>query len=147
MLNFNFRNAAGETIILDKRRSIVPGYTISRSAKQAAAGEHKLVAHRLIGNTGELMTLSPLPDESQFIILKSGESHSLNARFSIGLDGDLSPGAYVLQLSVLTWHYPNASNIQWREKWRQKGYLWTDSITSQPMSFTVEKNYPVAKCF
>src|SRR6185295_19851748 len=66
MLRYNFRNKKGETILFDKRSSIVSGYTISRNAQLAAAGKHKISVHYLLGIDGELLTLDPNPDISQF---------------------------------------------------------------------------------
>jgi hypothetical protein len=146
-LRFNFTNGGGETIILDKRSSIVQGFTVSRNAQQAAAGRHKMYVAFLLGIDGKLLTLDPSPDESQFVILKSGESHAEDHAFSIPSDDKkLTPGNYVLQLGVLTWNYPRASNIQWREKWRRNGYLWTDSVTSIPMLFNIRKQPPIERC-
>lgn len=147
MLNFQFRNEKGETILLDKRSSIVPGYAVSRNAQLAVAGKHKIVGHYLLGIDGKLMTLQPIPDISQFVTLKAGDSYSAAYEFSVlPSTKKLSPGSYVLQLSVLTWHYAAASNIDWREKWRDKGYLWTDTLTSQLMAFAIDKQPEIIQC-
>ncbi|HEV8428741.1 MAG TPA: hypothetical protein VGQ41_12645 [Pyrinomonadaceae bacterium] len=146
-LRFKFINSGGESIILDKRSSIVPRFTVSRNAQDAAAGKHKIMVEYLIGIDGQVLTLNPIPDESQFVILRAGESHVEDHPFSIPAgDKKLKAGSYVLQLSVLTWHYPRASNIQWREKWADRGYLWTDSLRSMPMTFTIPKVLPIEKC-
>jgi hypothetical protein len=146
-LRFNFTNGGGETIILDKRSSIVQGFTVSRNAQQAAAGKHKMDVEFLLGIDGQLLTLDRIPDESQFVILKWGDSHAENHAFIIPSGHKkLSPGNYVLQLGVLTWHYARASNIEWRNKWRDKGYLWTNSVTSIPMPFTIQKQASLEKC-
>ena len=55
-------------------------------------------------------------------------------------------GLNFLQIVVLTWYYPRASNIKWRDQWQTKGYLWSDPITSIPMPFKVETNAPVLDC-
>lgn len=147
-LRFNFRNGGGETIVLDKRSSIVPRFTVSRNAQLAAAGKHKMVVEYLLGIDGQLLSLDPVPDEHQFVVLKSGDSHAEDHAFIIpSNDRKLSPGNYVLQLSVLTWHYARASNIEWRNKWRDKGYLWTNSVTSIPMVFTIQRQPSLEKCF
>lgn len=147
MLRYDFRNEKGETILLDKRSSIVPGYTISRNAQLAAAGKHKIQVHYLLGIDGKLMTLQPTPDISQFVTLKAGDSYSAAHEFSVlPSDKKLGPGNYVLQFSVVTWHYAAASNIEWREKWHDKGYLWTDSLTAQPMAFVIDKQPQLVQC-
>ena len=146
-LRFKFINGGGQSIVLDKRSSIVARFTVSRNAQDAAAGKHKILVEYLFGIDGQLLTLNPLPDESQFVVLKSQESHVEDHSFSIPADDKkLTAGNYVLQLSVLTWHYPRASNIEWRAKWRHRGYLWTDSLKSIPMNFTIRKQHPIEKC-
>ncbi len=146
-LRYNFRNKKGETILFDKRSSLVSGYTISRNAQLAAAGKHKRSVHYLLGIDGKLMTLDPNPDISQFVTLKAGESYSSDHEFRVlGSDKKLEPGGYVLQFSVETWHYPAASNIAWREKWRDKGYLWTNFLTSRPMPFVIDKHPEFVQC-
>jgi hypothetical protein len=140
-LRYDFRNKKGETILFDKRSSIVPGYTISRNAQLAAAGKHKISVHYLLG-----IDDNPNPDISQFVTLKAGESYSTDHEFRVlGSDEKLEAGGYVLQFSVLTWNY-GASNIAWREKWRDKGYLWTDSLEIQPMPFVIDKHPEFVQC-
>ena len=51
----------------------------------------------------------------------------------------LHPGNYFLQLKVTTWYYLVPPEM-YREKWRDKGYLWSQNMTSLPMAFTVNKN-------
>ena len=146
-LRYNFRNKKGETILFDKRSSIVPGYEISRNAQLAAAGKHKISVHYLLGIDGKLLTLDPNPDISQFVTLKAGESYSSDHEFRVlGSDEKLEPGGYVLQFSVITWNYEAASNIAWREKWRDKGYLWTNFLESQPMPFVMDKHPEFVQC-
>ena len=141
-LRYDFRNKKGETILFDKRSSIVPGYTISRNAQLAAAGKHKISVHYLLG-----IDDNPNPDISQFVTLKAGESYSSDHQFRVlGSDEKLEPGGYVLQFSVITWNYETASNIAWREKWRDKGYLWTNFLESQPMPFVIDKHPQFVQC-
>lgn len=146
-LRYDFRNKKGETILLDKRSSIVPGYAISRNARLAAAGKHKISVHGLLAIDGKLLTLDPKPDISQFVTLKAGESYSSDHEFRVlQSDEKLKPGSYVLQFTILTWHYVKASNIEWREKWRDKGYLWTNFLESQPMPFVIDKHPEFVHC-
>jgi len=73
------------------------------------------------------------------LIIRSGSSFS---------NRGLQPGNYVLEIVVGTWLYfavDDKSRIQiqdaqFREKWHQLGFLWSDSMTSQAMSFTVDKD-------
>jgi hypothetical protein len=146
-LRYDFHNKKGETILLDKRSSIVPGYDISRNARLAAAGKHKMSVHHLLGIDGKLLTLDPTPDISQFVTLKAGDSYSSDHEFRVlQSDEKLEAGSYVLRFSVITWHYEAASNIEWREKWSDKGYLWTNFLESQSMPFVIDKHPEFVQC-
>ena len=102
---------------------------------------------------GAGMTMDAVPDESQFVLLKPGETYSpvrvLSYDFGARSDNERSrrlSGVNFLQLVVLTWYYPRASNFKWREQWQTKGYLWSDPITSIPMPFKFENKSPVVDC-
>lgn len=145
-LRYDFRNQKGETILLDKRSSIAAGYTISRNARLAAAGKHTISVHPFFGIDGKFLTLDPTPDISQFVTLAAGESYSSEHQFRVLSDEKLKPGSYVLQFGVITWRYQAASNIEWREKWRDKGYLWTNFLESQPVPFVIDKHPQFVQC-
>jgi len=99
------------------------------------------------------MTMDSIPDESNFVVLKPGEVYSV----ILALVSDIGADSYndgsrplrglsFLQMVVLTWYYPRASNIKWRDEWQTKGYLWSDPITSFPMPFNVDDKDPVVDC-
>lgn len=152
-LRLNYTNKGKNAVILDKRSSVITEYRMSRSLKNATKKKYAIQAHRLIGLDGAGMTMDSVPNEANFVVLKPGESYSL----SLVLTSDLDPDSYndgsrplrglnFLQLVVLTWYYPRASNIKWRDQWQTKGYLWSDPITSIPMPFQVETKAPVVDC-
>jgi hypothetical protein len=152
-LRLKFTNGGTEPVILDRRSSVVSQYKVSRNLKSAGSKSHEMIGHLLIDIGSAGMSLETSPEESHFVTLNAGESFSLNKMFSLPIrsstdvgENSLPPGNHLLQIVVLTWYYPNASNVKWRERWRQKGYLWTDSITSLPMPFIVEKKRPIIKC-
>ena len=94
----------------------------------------------------------PTPDEASFIILKPAESFSVEADCRVSVyDGtnatkeDLHPGNYILQVRVDTWRY-YAEPKKYREKWINKGYLWSEIVTSETMPFRIEKHPKVVPC-
>jgi hypothetical protein len=146
-LRYEFHNKKGETILFDKRSSIIHGYWISRNSRLATAGKHKIYVQSLLAIDGKLLTLDPKPDISQFVTLKAGESYSSEHEFRVlQSDEKLKPGSYVLQFTVLTWHYVKASNIEWRERWRDKGYLWTNFLEVEPVPFVIDKHPEFVHC-
>ena len=52
-------------------------------------------------------------------------------------------GDYFLQIEVGTWYDSRESAETLRDRWRQYGVLWPDSITFLPMAFRIEKNRTV----
>jgi len=83
-----------------------------------------------------------MPEEPDFITLKPGESHSVQAEYGVrrrggSAVGGLAPGQYYLQVMVATWPYFVESR-EYREKWRRNGYVWSQNIKSQPMLFSLQ---------
>ena len=152
-LRLNFTNQGKRAVILDKRSSVISQYMVSRSFKNALNKKYEIEVPRLIGLDAPGMTMDSVPDASQFVVLKHGEVYSVVRVFNsyIGADPDDHNSRplgrdNLLQLVVLTWYYPRASNVKWRDQWQPKGYLWSDPITSIAMPFKIEKNAPVVNC-
>ncbi|MCU1264805.1 MAG: hypothetical protein JWM21_1123 [Acidobacteria bacterium] len=84
------------------------------------------------------------PQEDAFLTLKQGESYSVQKDYlekpydrMKATDG-LRPGNYFLELRVNPWYYDADPRI-YSEKWRNKGQLQFQNMTSQPMPFTIEE--------
>lgn len=143
LLNFKFRNVGKKIILLDRLIPVVTNYMVSASEKKALERKYEANTHVLIGinNAGF--------DETRIVVLKSGESYDVKERFSVSADDDkdkpLRPGTHFLQVVVSTWDHP-LSNIEWRQKLTDKGYLWTDSILSEPMPFIVPNRPFTSTC-
>jgi hypothetical protein len=58
---------------------------------------------------------------------------------------DFSRGTYFLQIGVGTWPYV-ADPDSIREKWKDKGFLWTQGLNSAPMPFTADNAESDIKC-
>lgn len=149
-LLFKFTNVGDRPVILHQFKPVVSKYMISANEKAATARKYEGVTHILIGINNEFMNLDSDLTKAPFIVLTKGTSYEVEDRFSITITDDsgklLQPGQHLLQVVVLTWYHPLASNIEWREKWRDKGYLWSDSVLSEPMPFVVRKRPPLSKC-
>jgi hypothetical protein len=152
-LRLNYTNMGKNAVILDKRSSVITEYMMSRSFKNATEKKYAIEAHRLIGFDGAGMTMDSVPNESDFVVLKPGEAYNLILVLTSNTDADSYNdgsrplrGLNFLQLVVLTWYYPRASNIKWRDQWQAKGYLWSDPITSIPMPFKFDSKAHVVDC-
>lgn len=149
-LSFKFTNAGQQSVILDRFRPVVSGYMISGSERAASARKFQAHARTLLGLDEEGMDSQSNLDESRFIVLELGNSYEVTEKFSLSIKDHqgrrLRSGRHFLQVVVLTWYHPRTSNIEWREKWRQKGYLWSDSLSSDPMPFVVPNRLSVSDC-
>jgi hypothetical protein len=152
-MRLNFTNKGENVVILDKRSTAITQYMMSRNFKNAIKKKYEIKVPIFFGLDGVGMTMDSVPDESQFVVLKPSETYSpirvLTTVFGDDSDGDgfrRFRELNFLQMEVLTWYYPRASNIKWRDQWQTKGYLWSDPITSIPMPFKVENNTPVVNC-
>jgi hypothetical protein len=151
-LRLNYRNTGTVPVILYKKSSVEYRYMITHSLQEAAAQKY-LEDVSGFHSTESSQVRFDLPEENFFAILKPGESYSLETVFNTTVyDGskdsedDLHPGHYFLQLVISTWYHLPADPNEFREKWREKGFLWTRPVTSLPMPFTVKDMAPVVPC-
>lgn len=150
-LKFTFKNVGSEPIILDKQ-SFVGRTMVSESLKAAAAKRYatEIRAHLY----ADVFPLSP-KDMTDFAVVQPGETYDLqtrDTRVSISIDDGaprskdyLRPGSYFLQVEIATWTYLNDAE-EFREKWKDRGVLWSKGLTSQPMPFVVTQDRPISKC-
>jgi hypothetical protein len=89
---------------------------------------------------------------SDFAIVEPGKPLEFEEPVSVYLFNEkrqaerfLNEGLHFLQVDVGSWPYV-ADPTFFRKKWSDKGYLWFEGITSEPMPFTIEKDRPVVKC-
>ena len=147
-VSLTYSNTGSRPILLYKKSSLVYQTLVSTSTK--AAGARRYVydeSSHFIGLTSMSSAGSQMhgtPDRSAFITLNPGEEYSLKQEILLKLydgtkhtEGLLRPGSYYLQVRVATWYYL-AEPTQYRESWNGDGYLWSENMTSIPMSFKIE---------
>ena len=142
-LNLNYLNTGTRPILLDKKSSLIYRTLVSKNLKAFSECKylHDISAHFI----GAESLQSRSPDRSEFVMLKPGESVTFQREIRLGrYDGtkssksDLHPGNYVLQVRVAAWFYL-ADPADWEQKWGNQAYVWSENVTSEPMTFTVEK--------
>lgn len=150
-LNLKYTNLGLESILLDKRSSRVSRNLVSTDLK-ALSSQRYVYAPIPVHADLDSLGYRPTPDPDSFVILKPSESLTLESHSRVAIhDGptgpknDLPPGNYILQVRVPTWYY-YADPKTYREQWINKGYLWAEVVTSDPMAFTIEKQPKVAPC-
>jgi hypothetical protein len=147
-LRLTLRNVGQELVILHKHSAVS---RIMVSSDLAAATNKKYEQDLRYDDPSASSGLdSPL--FSDFTILKPGEAIEFEEPVSVYLFNEkrsaqrlLREGTHLLQVDVGSWPYI-ADPASFRKKWRNKGYLWFEGITSQPMTFTIEKDRPLINC-
>ena len=156
-LRLVFQNVGREPIILDKRGStiaFVTSYMVSVSREAAAAKRYEQVWRT--EDFGFREVASDRNDPSNFIILTPGERYNVESpqsRVSLPIsDGTsssrdyLALGTHFIQVNVGTLLAPSTALAQLKSRWRNKGYLWSRPLTSEPMPFVVERGRPITQC-
>jgi hypothetical protein len=151
LLRLNYSNIGSQPIIFYKRSSVIGRYMISVNDKSAAARKYETEVSIML----DLMKAGlhfDSPEMSLFVVLKPGESHSIEAELYLPLvfhkankNNLLPKGDRVLQVRVVTWYYSEAAD-KYRELWLDKGYLWSKDITSLPLPFKVETGSEITDC-
>lgn len=146
VLRMTYTNTGKRPILLDKKSSLIYRSTVSKSLKAAAAKKYE---HVLTSSFFDLrdagVRVGETPEEGAFVILEPGAAHAVETLYGLNVDdcteigeGNLRPGKHFLQVRVATWYYLSRPE-EYRERWRSKGYLWWENVTSEPMPFRVEK--------
>jgi hypothetical protein len=152
-LKVTYKNIGTVPIILDKRIS----WFINWKTKRISG---KMKRNFKSTTTPSDLTINEhfkgeLPEEESFIVLKPNEEYSYiqkGGNIVRLYDGDdeetdrLREGKYTIQYSAYTWYYSLSSFNEYRQKWKNKGFLWSKNITSKPMLFEVQENTVTSKC-
>lgn len=147
-LNLDYQNVGTRPILLDKKSSYIYRRIVTKNLKTLAACRYLYDASsHAIGmeNMRAVGFRYTEPERSEFVTLDPGKSLRMERRISLSLyhgtedsKDYLHPGNYLLQVRVAAWFY-FADPAEWEQKWGNQAYLWSENVTSEPMSFTVEK--------
>jgi hypothetical protein len=89
-----------------------------------------------------------------FVTLQPGASFEMETMVGVGVVGRSDPrdrhaireGEHTLQLVVATWYRSPALAMKLRQQWQRKGYLWSSTIASSPITFRAERPQPALPC-
>ena len=147
-LLLTLRNVYDEPVILHKEKAIS---RIMVSGDLTAATNKKYEQDLRYDDPSASIGLTS-PVFSDFTILKPGELIEFEEPVSLYLFNEdhrterfLNEGSHLLQVDIGSWPYI-ADPAAFRKRWQDKGYLWVEGVTSEPMPFTIEKDRPVMKC-
>lgn len=145
-LKLTYTNDGTVPILLDRKSTLIYRTMVSSAHKAAAARRYIYDQSVMFTNLNKAgMRGSNDPEAEAFITLRAGESYNVLKESGVNLFNGtkntkdfLDAGDYFLQVGVATWYY-FAEPEAYRERWREKGYLWSNNMTSEPMPFTVQR--------
>lgn len=161
-LRAHLTNTSRKTLILYKGVNVV-GELISRNPSDASAGRYVSSSTLTVYSAGAKDFSKAVRPTGDFIILSPMKSFEVKIRVPIivknsnrlsgtaAIDqpdpfGALPLGEYVLQTRVSIWDNSIDEAQTLRNRWKRRGLLWFDDVTSQPMKFRVEKPEHVTTC-
>jgi hypothetical protein len=151
-LRLTFTNIGQVPVILSKRSLGIAAFRVSRNLESVAASRYEEQGtYEDFGDNA----IFELPVVTDFVIIRPGEKYETQSdRTRVHLDvasanstNALLAGDHVLEVVVGTWLYiavdehsrPHIQDEQFREKWKDKGFLWSDALTSVAMPFRVNR--------
>ncbi|MDT4896763.1 MAG: hypothetical protein QOH25_1840 [Acidobacteriota bacterium] len=153
-LQLRYTNTGRQKLILYKGNRLFYQIFISSSGEAAAARRNELrMTHARYYDEQPERIVSPTPG-SVFTILSPGSSYETRQIISVPVarEGEgvfnvsISAGEHVLHLTSSTWYESKKIAEDLRERWRGRGFLWTDPLASNSVALVVDKNRPAAMC-
>ena len=154
-LRLRYYNSGNQTIILSRYSNTIWSYFISKNIIDAKREKYEQSYSPTMGRVDIQESVdTEEPSEEDFVILNPAHSYEVTAQGDLlyvydGKDEDpslLRPGNHVLEIKAGTWPGKQDKTPKLRERWSALGYLWTDWIMSQPMTFNIPKTRQVVDC-
>jgi hypothetical protein len=144
LLRLSFTNIGKRQLILERGQKQVPVIRVSKTAENAIVHRFEATINNYI-ITGNSMAPTSLKIRtfSSLVVLPPGESYRTIAEVSVLVPranpapSVINPGHHYLQIGVWTWDESQREAKVIRRKWRKKGILWSQTVESKPMPFTV----------
>jgi hypothetical protein len=152
-LLLDYKNVGTCILILYKGSSLVSRYLVSRNTKAAAARDYVQDVRLELRPLEKDHNFDELTPRDDFVVLRPNDHYKAESDVDLPMKDSanpnpdfLGPGNYFLQINVSTWNESADLARKLRDRWRQQGTLWLDSVLSEPMSFTVEEHPKIVSC-
>ena len=155
-LELRYTNTGPRKLILYKgNRLFFQTFISSRGVEDATgAGRTELrTTHSRFFDEQPEKIAGPAPG-SVFTILSPGASYETRQLISLPVarDGEgkfnvsIAAGAHLLSVATSTWYESKQLADELRERWRSRGFLWTDPLTSNTVAFRVDNQRAATIC-
>ncbi len=153
LLRLSFTNVGGQRLILERGSKSVPVVRISKTAEDAIASQFETtIDNYVITNNSKAPSVPKAPPLSGFVILATGQTYDTSAEITIPVPRVnpvatiINAGSHYLQVGVWTWdESQNEAEVR-RKAWQATGLLWSESVLSRPMPFTVRSQAKPSDC-
>jgi hypothetical protein len=154
-LSLRYTNTGRGKLILYKGNRLFYQMFISRSGEEAAARRNELrTTHSRYFDEQPEKIVAAAPGRV-FTILSPGDSHETKQIISVPVAREggkgiynvsIGAGEHVLSVTSSTWYESQTIAQQLRERWRSRGFLWTNPLVSNSINFVVDKNHAPIVC-
>lgn len=152
-LRSTFKNVGTMPVILDRESKIDYKWKIKRISGKMKRNYEATIAPYF--ELGDEVRWGQVPKEELFVVLKPNETYSYITAGGLHVDLDdgqkisrngIRAGQYTVQFRIMTWYYSYPLIDEYRQKWQDKGFLWSNDIVSEPMPFEVREKFLTVKC-
>ena len=151
-LKLEFTNVGAQTIILDRDSSQIGQMIVSKNDNGVVGDREANPVFTWVSSGEWKATTADL--NRLFVTLMPNETYetTTTARVFVfrenrsGIPGAVGNGKHFLRLRVSTWFGSRADADRLQESWKERGKVWTNSVLSEPMPFTVVPNRRLTKC-
>lgn len=153
-LQLKYTNTGSRKLILYKGNRLFYQIFVSRNGEEPPAKRNELrTTHSRYFDEQPEKIVNSSPG-SVFATLSPGASYESRQVISLPVARDGNPkynvsigaGEHLLSVVASTWYESKKVADQLRERWRTRGFLWSDPLVSNAISFNVDKNPPVVAC-
>jgi hypothetical protein len=148
-------NTSNRPLILYKGSNLISRIMISNSLAKIEAGRYEVDSSvtQLTAGGGQCFN-GTVPPSRCFVILPPASSYEVQGTIGIlvirdygrKIAGAVGSGEHVVQVQVSTWPNSEALAEKLHRRWERSGCLWYGPITSEPLTFTVQKQREVVDC-
>lgn len=144
LLGVSFANVGNQKVILQRGGKSVPVAKVSKTVEDSIANRFETtIDYTILAGGSKPQKLTKRPPLRIFVILSPGETYQTVTEISLPvprndpLPPDINPGNHYLQIEVSMWDQAESEARLKGRSWKNEGFLWSESVVSKPMPFTV----------